>query len=171
MSTFEPVSELAIRRRTVIRMMIGGGIMSVGLVPAWPQNAEAALRINYKRTLKFGKVAGSSNGPGTCTITPAGVKQVSGYAIDLGKNHRAGRFQIRGGERNGLVQVTLPTTATLYDGASSATLHSFVASTANPVQLNKKGRARIDFGATMDIPANQPGGDFEGTFQIFVDEI
>lgn len=120
------------------------------------------------RTLEFADVAGSSQGPGTVTITTTGNKSTTGFALNFGGNHRAAQFKVANGTPNGTVLITLPTSVTMSNGAS---LHSFVSDPpAGIATLDNKGKMIIRVGATMDLPTNPSGGDISASFTIFVDE-
>lgn len=142
-------------------------IAAAGLLWAAGPASAQALSIDQRRDLLFGRV-GTSDFPGTVTITPAGGKTTTGGVIDMGKNHRAARFRIEG-PRDALVIVTLPTTATVSGGGRTATLSNFTMDLTNPINLGRTGRATIDVGATLSLGTNLPAAEYAGTFVIFVD--
>ena len=130
---------------------------------------EIEVEIDEKRKLAFGVIASSYDGPGTATISPSGVLSTTGYAITLGGNPRAAKYKIEG-PKNGTVIITLPTTVTVYSNAGTATLSNFVSDPpAGTVQLNKKGKLTLKMGATLTVPAGQPGGRYRGEFTIYAD--
>lgn len=130
---------------------------------------EIEVEIDEKRSLRFGVVASSYDGPGTATISPDDAFTTTGYAIPMGGNPRAARYKIEG-PKNGTVIITLPTSVTVYSSSGTATLSNFVSSPpAGAVQLNKKGKLTLKVGATLTVPAGQSGGRYRGHFTIYAD--
>jgi len=130
---------------------------------------EIELDISERRTLRFSTIASSYTGPGAATVSPSGVLTVTGYAIHLDGNPRAAEYKIKG-PKNGTVLITLPTTVTVSGPSGSALLTNFVSDPpAGSVQLNRKGKLTLKMGATLNIPAGQPGGEYTGDFTVYVD--
>jgi|GEM_PF-1745228 len=130
---------------------------------------EIELDIEERRTLRFSTIASSYAGPGAATVSPSGVLTVTGYAIHLDGNPRAAEYKIKG-PKNGTVVITLPTTVTVSGPAGSAQLTNFVSDPPEgSVQLNRKGKLTLKMGATLNIPAGQPGGEYSGDFTVYVD--
>lgn len=130
------------------------------------------LSLTERRELKFGSVAGSSEGSGTVTISADGIKSTTGFVLDFGKTHRSARFRLTGGGRNCTVEITLPSSMTVTNGSGgTATVNNFTANTPLTVVLGRRGRLTFDVGATMAVPAGLPGGDYTGTFIVTIDEL
>lgn len=130
---------------------------------------EIELDISERRTLQFSTIASSYAGPGAATVSPNGILITTGYAIHLDGNPRAAEYKIEG-PKNGTVMITLPTTVTVSGPSGSALLTNFVSDPpAGSVQLNRKGKLKLKMGATLNIPAGQPGGEYTGDFTVYVD--
>lgn len=69
--------------------------------------SSTGVTVSEFRTLEFGSVASSSNGSGTATISTAGVKSTTGFAIDMGGQFRAAEYKVSG-TKNTTVNITLP---------------------------------------------------------------
>jgi len=127
------------------------------------------VAVSEFRSLEFGDVASSSNGSGTATISTAGVKSTTGFAIDMGGQFRAGEYRVTG-EKNTSVDITLPSgNITVTNGSGqTATLHSFTSDPSGTGVLDNKGKLTVLVGATLSVPANQNAGTYTGTFTISV---
>ncbi|MFC1673505.1 DUF4402 domain-containing protein [Pseudomonadota bacterium] len=126
------------------------------------------VTVSEFRTIAFGTVAGSADGPSTVVLSPAGAITTTGYGIAIKGTVRAGEYKIVG-PANANVLITLPATATISNGVSNATLSNFTSSPASVGTLSNKGKLTIAVGATLNLPAGQASGDYTGTFPIFVD--
>ena len=51
-------------------------------------------------------------------------------------------------------------------GANSATVDTFVTNTPYSGTLDKKGKAKFKFGATLHLAAGQPAGNYSGSFDF-----
>lgn len=126
------------------------------------------IEISESRSIEFGTVAGSADGPGTIVLSPSGALSTTGYGVVIKGHGRAGKYKIEGPSR-AYVLITLPSSATLSSGSSHATLNNFTASPSGVARLDKHGRLTVEVGATLNLPAGQLGGEYTGTFPIFVD--
>lgn len=127
-----------------------------------------AITVSEFRSIEFGTVAGSSDGPGTAVLSPTGVLTTTGYGIVIKGTTRAGEYKITG-PANGTVLITLPTSATLTSGTANATLTNFTSSPSGLGTLNSQGKLSVLVGATLEVPAGMSAGTYDGTFSIFVD--
>lgn len=125
------------------------------------------VTVSEFRSIEFGTVAGSADGPSTIVLSPTGALTTTGYGIVIKGTVRAGEYKITG-PANASVLITLPTTATLSSPTSSVTLSNFTSSPSGVGTLSSQGKLTISVGATMSLPAGQTGGDYTGTLAIFV---
>lgn len=129
---------------------------------------EKSLEIYESQDIEFGTVAGSSDGSGSIILSPTGALNTTGYGVVIAGNARAGKYKVKG-PPGATVLITLPTTAQVSNGSASTTLSNFTSSPSAVGTLNSQGKLTILVGATMALPAGQPGGEYSGTFVIFVD--
>lgn len=127
------------------------------------------VAVSQFRTLEFGSASATTSGTGTVTISAAGAKSTTGFAIDMGGAHRAAEFKVTGPE-NQAVTITLPTSVQISDGSSTVTLHSFTSTPSGTATLSNRGKLTIFVGATADIGVGQSDNAYTGSFTIFVDE-
>lgn len=126
------------------------------------------VEVEASHPIRFGMVAGSSDGPSTFVLSPTGTLSTTGYGIVMRGNVRAGTYKIVG-PANANVLITLPTTVTLSNGTSNAILSNFTSSPSAVGTLNRRGKLTLKVGATLTVPAGQPGGQYTGPVTIFVD--
>ena len=134
---------------------------------AGPSHAQTVTEF---RALEYGTVAGSGESAGSVTISTSGSVTTSGAAVNLGGTFVQAQYKVTG-PKNANVILSLPSTATVSAGGSTATLHSFVANPAAgvPQSLGSNGRLTYHVGATLDLSAGQAAGSYSGTFSVFVD--
>lgn len=147
-------------------MALGAALMSTAAQA--DRSGDDSLEISERRSIKFGMVAGSSDGPGTAILSPSGALTTTGYAIAISGTVCAGEFEVQGPD-NAEVIITLPSSVTISKGSSTVTLSNFTSSPSGTATLNRRGRLTITVGATLSLPANQAAGEYEGTFPIYVD--
>ncbi len=117
----------------------------------------------------FGKVAAGSGG--SVVISTAGVRTTTGGVNVLTSvAGSAASFNLQGTASTAYI-VTLPSNSqvTLTSGANSMTVTSFTISPALSGAFSAGGTATIAVGATLNIGANQPQGEYNGNFTITVD--
>jgi hypothetical protein len=117
--------------------------------------------------LTFGEVI---TGPtaGQVLLAPSGARSVTGGAVLGGASSvSAATFTVTGA-RNATYAITLPQSATLSGPGGSLTATAFTSSPAGVGTLGATGQQQLGVGATLTIPANQPDGDYAGTFTVVV---
>lgn len=132
-------------------------------------NAQQAISISLSADLRFGVVvAGSTSG--AVTITPGGVRGVSGGVIALGGNYGAASFTVSG-QPGYSYTVTLPVRATMASGTHSMEVDGFTTS-LDPDRvgtLDATGIGTFTVGATLHVGAGQAPGAYVGSFDVSVD--
>lgn len=129
----------------------------------------AVITITTTTNLVFGKVAAGSGG--SVVISPAGVRTSTGGVTVLSSvSGSAAAFNLQGLASTAYI-ITLPTNTavTLTSGANSMTVTDFTVSPGLTGTFSAGGTQSITVGATMNIGANQPQGDYSGNFSITVD--
>lgn len=128
-------------------------------------SATIAQPISVAQTtpLNFGSVT-TSAATGTIEITPAGAVNYLGGVANFGGTPTPATFAVNG-EGALAFNVTLPTTATLTSGANSMVVNTF---THNAPAALTGGVANFQVGATLNVGANQPSGNYTGTYTITV---
>lgn len=104
----------------------------------------------------------------TVTIASSGSRSSSKPEILVGTNEgAAGIFEITGADSQS-VTVTLPDSATLNGSESGEmTVNTFTSSKGTAFTLDG-GTATMNVGATLNVGASQPEGDYTGTYEIKV---
>ena len=155
-------------------MLALGAVITAGVYSLDPAKAArpgsdpATVTVSESRAIQFGTVAGSGDGPSTIVLSPAGTLTTTGYGVVVSGTVRAGEYKIEG-PANATVLITFPATATISNGTSTATLQNFTSSPSGTAVLDSRGKLTISVGATLSLPAGQAGGDYTGTYTIFVD--
>ena len=150
-------------------LLIGAAVCTPSVThAAKPTGGPTPVAVSEFRTIEFGTVAGSADGPSTFALNTAGALTATGYGIVIKGTARAGEYKITGPD-NATVLITLPTTATLSNGTSNATLSNFTSSPSAVGTLDNRGKLTLTVGATLTVPAGQSAGDYTGPITIFVD--
>lgn len=129
----------------------------------------AVITITTTTNLVFGKVAAGSGG--SVIVSPAGVRSTTGGVTVLSSvSGSAAAFNLQGTASTAYI-ITLPTNTavTMTSGANSMTVTSFTVSPGLTGSFSAAGTQSITVGATMNVGANEPQGDFSGSFSITVD--
>ena len=136
-------------------------------------NAVNAQTVTENRVMDFSTVASSGESSGSIILATDGSTTTTGAAVRLGGQSRSSKFTITG-TKNTNVIITLPSgSVQISSGGSTATMNSFVSNPAagTPQSLGGNGRLIFEVGATLDLSAGQSGGNYTGTFDVFVDYI
>jgi len=149
-------------------------VAAVGLLATAPSplaQTPTPITIVIKRSIKFEDFASDLDIPGTVVVDPDGNKTVTGGVVDFGGNHRAGRFQILG-EPKAFVIVTMPSSVTMTKNSNptfTMTMDNFTIEFTNPIKLNNSGKKTVDWGATLNVGADQKKGNYSGSIPINVE--
>ncbi len=134
-------------------------------------NAVNAQTVVENRVMDFADVATSGESSGSIILATDGSTTSTGSAVNMGGQTRSGKFTITG-TKNTNVIITLPSgSETISNGGSTATMSTFVSNPAAGIAQSLGGNGRLIFevGATLDLSAGQTGGNYTGTFNVFVD--
>lgn len=126
------------------------------------------LGITSSQSLSFGKFAA---GDGSVTVRPDGSRLTSGQVITLDSGPGQAASFVVTGDPDLTYAVTLPGdgTVTMSDGVNSMQVNSFVSSPVSSGTLSGGGSQLLDVGATLEVGAGQPAGNYSGTFMVVVD--
>jgi len=117
--------------------------------------------------LRFGEVYTGAT-PGTVMLSPSGaISTTGGAGLSSLSPTGPATFNVSGAA-NATYAISLPSSITL--NATNGTL-SISAITSSPSQtglLNAMGQQTLSVGGTLNVPANQPEGDYAGTFYVTV---
>lgn len=133
--------------------------------------ANAQVALHTTRNLEFGKfVAGAG---GTLSVDTNGMRSRSGGVVLLSSSAASASFNVSDAtpaNANKVYLITLPGngTAALTSGANSMTLSNFVSAPSATGMLTG-GSQVVLVGATLSVGANQPPGNYSGTFMVTVE--
>lgn len=143
------------------------GVLLCCVLAATPALAQGRpIKATLVQNLDFG-IVGATDVIGTVTVTSAGSKTVSAGILDLGGVAVAATFDIQG-ERNTVFTITLPASATITVGGSTAQLTQFESTPSLTGTLNAKGQATVTVGATLNLTPSLAEGAYTGVFDIIV---
>ena len=121
------------------------------------------------QSLSFGDVIACPTGPSTITITPTGSRTVGGCltAGNAPFNNAECKITQRGKPQS--IQVSVSgAVKTLNAGTHTLTYNNFnlITNAGGATQTRKKRNITVPIGATLNVPASQPGGTYTGTFTL-----
>lgn len=125
-----------------------------------------AQSANQTTGLAFGRFA--ANGGGTVKVTSNGARSRTGAVVLLPSTSTAASFNVAA-TGNKQIIVTLPPNGStaLVNGNASMAVNGFESNRPNGVLTNPKQPLAI--GATLQVGANQRGGNYSGTFSIILE--
>lgn len=133
------------------------------------QTPVSALTLSNTQGIGFGAFAAGAGG--SVVISPSGARSARGDVVlvssDLG---RPAQFTVSG-DPDFTYSITMPTDGAivLSDGAGhSMTISTFTSSPALTGQLSVAGTQQISVGATLNVGASQPAGNYSGSFPVTV---
>lgn len=124
------------------------------------------LGISAKQDINFGAMMSPSS-DGTVTLSYNGQRSATG-GIYLMNNADVsqGIFTIDG-TAGRTVYVSLPSEVFIYSGGNALSVNNFTASMGTQFTL-ASDMADMHIGATLNVPANAPEGDYSGTYTVTV---
>jgi len=138
-----------------LHIMLSLSLAGSGLPPGVP------LQLN------FGEII-TGNVSNAITLTPQGVRSAR-VAGSLGSSTGVIVPTLAvAGNHNTSINIILPSSATISNGAATMTVSGFTQNLGATPILDANGNALFSVGATLNVGANQPTGQYTGTFAISV---
>jgi predicted RecA/RadA family phage recombinase len=131
----------------------------------------AQIAISNAGALAFGKFAAGSGG--TVTVSTSGARTSSGGVVLLSSGAgAAAAFNISDPDTGNLTKtyiITLPANGTvaLASGSNSMAVNDFVSDPSGS-SIMVTGTQTLTVGATLSVGANQPVGNYSGSFSVTV---
>ena len=127
----------------------------------------APLQISNSTALYFGTIAPSLTSADEVVVTPAGAKSCGAELTCLTDDHTAAAFNVSG-ETDASYTIELPRSINITNGAGgSMVVDSFTGSKSNGTLVS--GADSFSVGGTLAVSANQPSGEYTGTFTVSVE--
>jgi len=127
----------------------------------------APLQISNATALYFGTIAPSITTADEVVVTPAGAKSCGAELTCLTDDHTAAAFNVSG-EADASYTIDLPSNITISNGAGgSMDVNDFTGSKSGGTLVS--GSDNFTVGGTLEVAANQPTGEYTGTFTVGVE--
>jgi len=126
----------------------------------------APIAISETTALSFGKIEPSSVG-GTLAVSTGGVTTAINVTELAGGSISQGVFTVTG-DGGAAFSVTLPSSAALTSGSYSMTVNNFQHDAGVSPAIGGGGSKAINIGATLNVGADQGGGNYSGSYTISV---
>jgi hypothetical protein len=125
------------------------------------------ITLTNTQGLAFGNIA-SSNAIGSVTISPAGARTHTGGVTPsvIGTFNNA--IYNATGEANATYTISLPASVNITSGSNSMVVNGFTSDPAATGLFSGAGTQTINVGATVNVGASQPTGDYSGTYDVTI---
>lgn len=135
-----------------------------------PGLAQAKQTLSSTRSLVFGRFVARTGG--TVTVSPAGVRTSGGAVLLLSSTPGSAGFSWSdnspaNANKTCLIGLPADGTVTLTSGANTMAVNGFT-STPSGTSLMSGGTLQISVGATLSVGANQPPGNYSGSFSVTI---
>ena len=127
------------------------------------------ISITNTSDLAFGTFTPGAGG--TVVISTSGAASATGgVVLDGTSSTDFAGFNV-GGNASDTYAITLPTSTTITDSSTGATMSvaSFTSSPSGTSTLSGTGTGALQVGATLTVGANQAAGNYSGTFNVTVE--
>ena len=152
----------------VVPPAVGVGVWASSSMAAHDPNCTTTITLTeLVGILEFGSVAGGSS-TGTVIVSSAGVKTVTGGAVDFGGTPSAAASWQIAGSKQCTVILTFPASITVTSGGDTTTVDTFTPDLTNPILIPNSGKITFKVGATLNVGVNQAAGTYTGTFNVNV---
>lgn len=130
-------------------------------------NIIRVISISNSQSLLFGNIIASAAG-GTVTISNTGAPAYDGVAAPTANegDRQEARFTVKG-ENDATYSLTLPTKVTLGSEATSESME-LTGFNTDAKKVLAEGQEIFGVGATLNVNANQPAGEYTGSFEVTV---
>lgn len=144
-----------------------GGKTSPSVAFTVTVQVDPVITLSKTADLRFGDIfAGPS--PGTVVLSPAGVRTpTGGLSLGSGSAVSAAGLLVAGAP-HATYAILLPASATLTGPAGTLLVSTFTSSPGIAGVLSAAGSQLLAVGGTLTVAANQPDGDYAGTFSVTV---
>jgi len=158
-----------------LKIIALAGLMATLATPAFAADVEAdagakiiaPLQISNATALYFGTIAPSITTADEVVVTPAGAKSCGAELTCLTDDHTAAAFNVSG-EADASYTIDLPSNITISNGAGgSMDVNDFTGSKSGGTLVS--GSDNFTVGGTLEVAANQPTGEYTGTFTVGVE--
>lgn len=124
------------------------------------------LGISSKQDINFGTMMSPSN-DGTVTLSYNGQRSATGGIYLMNNTDVSQGIFAIDGTAGRTVYVSLPGEVSIYSGQNTLTVNNFTASTGTQFILAAE-TTDMSIGATLNVPANAPEGEYGGTYTVTV---
>jgi len=127
----------------------------------------APLQISNNTALYFGTIAPSLTSADNVIVSPAGTKSCGAELTCLTDDHTAANFKVSG-EADASYTIELPNSINIANGAGgSMVVDGFTGSKSSGTLVS--GADSFNVGGTLGVAANQPSGEYTGSFVVSVE--
>lgn len=127
----------------------------------------AYITLTNTQGLAFGNIA-ASTAPGTVYISTAGARTATGGVTPSSIGTFNNAIYNATGNPDATFEISLPSTAIVTNGTNNMYVNGF---TSNPIAVgtfNSSGMQTINVGATLNVNASQPMGNYSGTYNVTI---
>lgn len=124
---------------------------------------KSTLGISERQALDFGTIISAPSISQQVTVNPDGTRSGGVFADSLGKNQQ-GIFNLVGAA-NTDVKINMDNTAELSNGSGN-TITASLQADRTTIQLDSNGNETLNVGGTLNVAANQPSGEYTGTYTV-----
>lgn len=144
-----------------------GGKSSAPMTFTVTLRVDPVITLAKTADLGFGDVfAGPA--AGTVILSPAGARSTTG-GLFLGNSSVVSAAALTvNGAANATYAILLPSSATLTGPSGTMQVSSFSSAPGSSGLLSAAGAQQLNVGGTLNVAANQPDGDYSGTFAVTV---
>lgn len=125
------------------------------------------ITLTNTQGLAFGNIAASA-AVGTVTVSPAGIRTNTGGVTPSAIGTFNNAVYTATGEVNATYSISLPASVNIASGANTMMVNGFTSDPTPTGLIGAGGSQTINVGATLNVGANQPSGDYSGTYNVTI---